>query len=200
MALAKWGFGSRVAVLLRRPWHGLRNVAQDIPKSIRKAEGVDRLLNELESSEFDALGEQGSTLVYSVYAEPWSTARSAAATHFLSLDFSTQSTTDFFLAGEVEPLRLNLLRDSQWRILGRYGLTVRPAFGPDHMLSAGTRYLDVLAINFSMTHESGFASGGWRPGVSFALRIGRYTLGAARGSGVNDVSGTYRITMNVQLR
>jgi hypothetical protein len=68
------------------------------------------------------------------------------------------------------------------------------------MLSAGARYLDILSIDFSMTRESGFASGAWRPGVSFALRIGRYTLGAGRGSGVNDVSGTYRITMNVQLQ
>lgn len=149
---------------------------------------------------FDALGENGFTLDFGVYAEPWSIARFAAATHFFPLDFSTQNTTDFFFAGEVEPLRSNMLRDSQWRVLGRYGLTVRPAFGPDHMLSVGARYLDLLSIDFAVTHESGFASGGWRPGVSFALRIGRYTLGAARGSGINDVSGTFRITVDVQLQ
>ncbi len=149
---------------------------------------------------FDALGSQGFTLDFGVYAEPVPVARFAAATHFLPLDFSRHHTTDFIFAGEVEPLRPNVLRDSKWRVLWRYGLTVRSAFGPDHMLSAGARYDDVLSVDFSMTRESGFEAGAWRPGVSFALRIGRYTLGAARGSGVNDVSSTYRITMDVQLR
>ena len=149
---------------------------------------------------FDALGSQGFTMDFGVYAEPWSVARFAAATHFLALDFSTQHTTDFFLAGEVEPLRPNLLRDTNWRLLGRYGITLRSLFGPDHVLSMGARYHDVLSFDLSMTREAGFAGGGWRPGMSFALRIGRYTLGAARGSGVNDVSGTYRISLNVQLR
>ena len=52
----------------------------------------------------------------------------------------------------------------------------------------------------SNTISSGFTSGAWRPGVSFSLRIGRYTIGAARGSGVNGVDGTYRVGMTVGLR
>ena len=149
---------------------------------------------------FDALGAQGFTFDFGVYAEPWSVARFAAATHFLALDFSTQHTTDFYLAGEVEPLRPNLLRDTNWRLFGRYGITLRSLFGPDHVLSAGARYHNLLSFDLSMTREAGFEGGAWRPGISFALRIGRYTIGAARGSGLNDVSGTYRISMNVQLR
>jgi hypothetical protein len=149
---------------------------------------------------FDALEETGFTLDWGAYAEPWSMVRFAVSTHFFPLDFSKQPTTDYFFAGEVEPLLGTLLRDSQWRVLARYGLTVRPAFGPDHMISAGMRFNDQLSVDISMTRESGYASGAWRPAVSFSLRIGRYTIGAARGSGVNDVDGMYRVGMNVRLK
>lgn len=149
---------------------------------------------------FDALGAQGFTLDAGVYLRPSSITRFAVATHFLPIDFSKDPSTDFFFAGEVEPLLHNLLYGSRWRVVARYGLTLRHEFGPDHMISTGMRYNEVLSVDLAMTHESGFTSGAWRPGVSFSLRIGRYTIGAARGSGVNGVDGTYRVGMTVGLR
>lgn len=149
---------------------------------------------------FDALGEQGFTLDFGMHIAPSSMMRFAAATHFLPVDFSKDPTTDFFMAGEVEPLLHNVLRESHWRIMARYGVTLRPFLGPDHMMSTGMRYDELLSVDLSVTHESGFTSGAWRPAVSFSLRIGRYTIGAARGSGVNGVDGTYRVGLNIQLQ
>ena len=67
------------------------------------------------------------------------------------------------------------------------------------MFSAGFEFNRLLAVDMAVTRESGYVEAAWRPGVSLSLQVGRYTIGAARGSGVNGVDGTYRVGMNVRL-
>ena len=83
--------------------------------------------------------------------------------------------------------------------MARYGTTFHVQGSPDHMVSGGLLISDQFAIDVSATREAAFGSAAWRPSVSLALRVGRYTIAAARGSGINDIGGTYRVGIDIEI-
>ncbi len=148
---------------------------------------------------FDLLGGQGITFDVGMRYAPLSTLRVAAATHFFPVDFTSRHTTDYYVGVEYEPLAASP-SGSPTRLLARYGATFRSTGPSDHMVSAGISVGGVFDFDVSVTRQAAYNTVAWQPAVSIALQIGRYHISAARGSGVNDIGGSYRLGMHVVLQ
>ena len=185
------------------------SVAGDIPVhdqllGVRAAYRADRFsvgtLLRIHDSRFDVVSEGGVTLDLGFTLQPVDGLRVAGATHFLPVDLSSQPTTDYYLAVEYEPLSHEAQSGLRTRLLARYGLAHHAQGSTDHMASAGLRVNEQFGLDLALTREAARGHVAWRPAVSLSLQVGRYTITAARGSGVNEVGGTFRVGLDVVFK
>lgn len=150
-------------------------------------------------AKFDALDESGVTLDVGVRLHLAARLRLAAATHFLPADLSAQSTTDYYMGAEYDVLTQASLAGAPLRAIARYGVAYRPSGALEHALGAGAVLGDRVGVDAVLVSESAFGRRTWRPTLGVSLRVGRYAVGVARSTGLNDVGATYRIGLDVEL-
>ncbi len=148
---------------------------------------------------FDALTESGVTVDIGVRIAPTERLRVAAATHFVPIDLSTDPTTDYYAGAEYALVTAGSLAGARLRVLARYGVTYRPTRDLDHAIGAGAVVGERLRVDAVLISEAAYGSRAVRPALGVALELGRYTVGVARSSGVNDVGATYRIGLDVAV-
>jgi len=164
--------------------------------------GFDRVrvgaLLRVHDARFDTIREGGATADVGVRIQPVPHLAVAVATHFLPVDLGKDGSTDYYFGAEYEVtgLRTAGLRTA---IVARYGTAYRPSGDLEHSVSAGVRFEDHVRIDGVLARESAFGRGAWRPGIGLELRVGRYAVSFARSVGINDVDGTYRIGLDVEV-
>lgn len=148
---------------------------------------------------FDRFSNQGLTVDVGVLCQPFGRVRLAAATHFLPLELSDETTTDYYAGAEVVALDRPDLVGAATQIALRYGASVRNTGDLEHGFGLGVVLNHRFFADFGLTRESAFGQGAWRPGVGVALRVGRYRVAASRGSGINDVGSTWRVGVDIEF-
>lgn len=154
---------------------------------------------QLHDARFDSQDEDGLTLDAGLRLRPHRRVTIAAATHFFPFDFRTTESTDFYGALEVVPLEHIGIAGTSTSLAVRYGATYRTSGDLEHMLAAGTLINRQIRIDFALTNESAYGDRAWRLGLGLGVRIGRYVIALARGSGLNDVGATYRVGLDVEI-
>lgn len=146
---------------------------------------------------FDRLREHGVTADLGIRFRPSRSLLLAAATHFLAPTLSDEPTTDYYGAAELIVLDRPALAGQPTQVALRYGAALRHSGDLDHMAAVGLGLNGQFHVDAALTSESAFGARVWRPGVGVGLRVGRYHITAARGSGVNDVGATWRVSVDV---
>ena len=154
---------------------------------------------QLHESRFDVASESGFTLDFGVRATPLPHLELAASTHLLPLGFGTEDNTDYFLGAQYTLLDRRPPEGLSARVHARYGLTRQPAGGWEHIGSLGAELGQVLALDAGVASEAGYGAREWRPALAMALRFGRYTVSLGHGLGMNDVGGTFRVGLDMEL-
>lgn len=150
-------------------------------------------------AQFDADAEGGATIDLGVRGSPLPNLTLAAATHLLAAGFGSATTTDYFAGAQyvlVQRARANG-RDTQG--IARYGVTVHQSGDIDHELGLGLALDNSFRVDVGLAGEAAFGRRSWRPALALSLRVGRYTLGVARGQGLNDIGATYRVLLDVEV-
>lgn len=148
---------------------------------------------------FDAEREQGATLDLGLTASPVDRVTIALATHFLPVDFSTEPTTDYYAGAEYVVLPGVVVANAQVAVAPRYGVTVRHSGDVEHAVGLGLTVNHLFTVDGVVTGESAYGARLWRSAVGVGFTVGRYTIHAARSSGLNDVGSTFRVGLDVGL-
>jgi hypothetical protein len=122
----------------------------------------------------------------------------AAATHFFPLNGTDRRITDYYAGAEFH-LATPRLWGSPGRILLRYGFTTGERTGPEHGGGVGLALADRFRLDASLVRERGYADAAWRPTVGVQFRVGRYSIAAARATGLNGIGASYRVGLDVDL-
>lgn len=153
----------------------------------------------LHDARFDADAEHGATIDLGVLVEPVSGVTLAASTQFLPVQLTSEPTTDYFVGAEYV-WRARVGTDGlRTHGVGRYGVTLRESGAVDHALGVGVIINDTFRADLGLAGEAAYGTRSWRPALALALRVGRYTVGVARGEGLNDIGGTYRVLLDVEV-
>ena len=161
----------------------------------RLAGGVLLLVHD---ARLDQRNEGGVTVDLGVRGRPADALTFAAATHLAAIPIEQRATTEYFLGAEYRVGSPHLW-GSRGRILARYGVSLR-ADGPlEHHLGGGLALADRLRVDLGFLREAGYGGGAWRPVLGVTFRAGRYVVGVARSTGMNDVGAAYRIGLNAGL-
>ena len=153
----------------------------------------------LHNARLDAFQESGLTLDLGVRIKVAPRVTVAAASHFLPVDMSGNETTDYYAGIEYEFASGASIGGMSARIVGRYGTTYRASQDLEHSVGGGVTLGSRFHVDASVTRESAHGSHGWRPGLAISFRIGRYRVGIARSSGLNDLGATYRIGLDMAI-
>jgi hypothetical protein len=148
---------------------------------------------------FDALSETGLTLDVGVRLQPTPRISIAGATHFLPIDFSSQSTSDYYLGLEYLLLPRTRVGTLSASLVARYGGTLRSGEDLEHLVSLGILLGRSLQLDAALTREAGPETHSLRPGLGLSLRLGRYSIGLARSSGLNGLGATYRMGLDAAI-
>ncbi len=154
----------------------------------------------LHESRFDVASETGLTLDVGLRAQPIPRLELAASTHLLPLGFGADHNTDYYLGAQFAVLdRRPTGGGMPARIWARYGLTRLGADAWEHVGSIGAELGQLLALDVGVAGEAGYGTREWRPAVAVALEFGRYTVSLAHGLGMNDLGGTFRVGLDMEL-
>jgi hypothetical protein len=143
----------------------------------------------------DALSEDGATLDIGFRVDGLGPFAFAAATHFATPRLEQRGTTDYFAAGECR-IGTSRVWGAPAVVIARYGVDVRGSGGIEQHLSGGLAFGDRLRVDGGFQREVAYQQARWRIALGIAFRAGRYVIAATRGSGVNDVGATYRISLS----
>lgn len=122
----------------------------------------------------------------------------AAATHFFPLDVSSRDVTDFYAAAEGQAASPRVW-GTPGRVFLRYGASLRRGSGVEHGAGAGLELAERFRVDASVVRETGYADASWRPAIGVQLRVGRYSIAAARSSGLGGIGASYRIGLDVDV-
>lgn len=148
---------------------------------------------------FDYLSETGFTLDFGATVSATPRLTISGATHFLPIDFSYQETTDYYFGLTYELMTEAALGDVPATIVGRYGATLRSGKRLEHAVGIGMLLARHLELDGLLTRELGDDTAAFRPGLAISLRFGRYLIGLARSSGLNDLGATYRVGLDAAI-
>jgi hypothetical protein len=148
---------------------------------------------------FDVIRESGVTVDLGLRYAPTRRLLVAAATHFLPVDLSERENTDYYAGAQYAFAQGTAVAGIKTSVVGRYGLSYRASGDIEHAVAVGTMLADFLGIDASIVRETAFGDSAWRPGFGVEIRIGRYVVTFARTEGVNDLSGTYRVGLDVDF-
>jgi hypothetical protein len=148
---------------------------------------------------FDTIDETGLTLDLGLRFEPHRHIAIAAASHFLPIDLSKQPTTDYYAGIEYEFLSAAQIGSISSSVLARLGTTYRAYGALEPSIGTGIFLGEYFGLNASVTREQAHGLHAWRPAISLFLRVGRYQVGFARASSLNDVGATYRVGLDVAI-
>ncbi len=151
----------------------------------------------LHHERFDYERDHGFTMDFGVRYRASSRVAIAAATHFLPIELSGREATDYYAGFEYLAAPHFSIGSVAASLAIRYGVTYSAAERWDHMLSGGLDIGGHFGVDASLVREAGIESAGWRPAVSASVLLGRYRLGMARSSGLNELGATYRIGLDV---
>lgn len=154
---------------------------------------------EMHDAQFDSEHDGGLTLDAGLRLQLHRRLTVAAATHFFPADFGTTDGTDFYLGIEAVPLESAGIAGTSTLLALRYGAAYRASGDLEHMLAAGVLINRQVRVEFAATSESAYGERAWRLGLGLGLRIGRYVITVARGSGLNDIGATYRVGLDVDI-
>ncbi|HXV86290.1 MAG TPA: hypothetical protein VD793_06310 [Gemmatimonadales bacterium] len=147
---------------------------------------------------FDAERESGLTLDAGFRMTPLERLTLAAATHFFPADLTTRDLTDYFAGADWRLLRHQLLGHGGG-VMVRYGVAHRERTGLEHTLGWRLAWDGGLSADVALGRERGEVEAAWRPAVGLGLRVGRYLIRAGRGSGINGVGASYRISLQSDI-
>ena len=122
----------------------------------------------------------------------------AAATHFFPLNGTDRRVTDYYAGAECHLATLRLW-GAPGRILLRYGLSTGERTGPEHGGGVGLALADRFRLDANLVRENGYADAAWRPTVGVHFRAGRYSIAAARATGLNGIGASYRVGLDVDV-
>lgn len=149
----------------------------------------------LHDARLDQRNERGATIDLGVRGRPTDALTLAAATHLATLPLEARPTTEYTLGAEYR-VGSPRLWGLPGRVLARYGVSFH-ADGPvEHHVSGGLAVGDRLRVDLGLRQEAGYGNSAWRPVLGLTFRAGRYVVGVARSSGMNDVGAAYRIGLN----
>lgn len=124
----------------------------------------------------------------------------AAATHFFPMDLTGREYTDYYAALQYSVEAPNVWgATSEFAV--RYGASYREgsAGGLEHGLGLGWSMNRRFAVDAYLVREVAYGGAALRPSFGVKLKVGRYTIAAARASGLNDVGATYRVGLDLEL-
>ncbi len=123
----------------------------------------------------------------------------AAATHFLAIEFGGRETTDYYAGAEYLATPSFAIGGVAAQILLRYGATYSASERLEHTFGGGLDIGGHFRVDASVVREASYQYVGWRPTMAVSVRAGKYQLGLARSSGLNDLGATYRIGLDSTL-
>lgn len=149
-------------------------------------------------SQFAALAGSGVTVDLGFRVTPWSRLTVAGASRFAPPGFGSDPAADYAAGAEY-----GVTTASVWGapavVTGRYGVTYRDGVGVDHLIGAGVALERRLRVDLGVTREGGYGSGAWRSALSVAFQVGRYVIAIARGSGLNGVGASFRLSLTAAI-
>ncbi len=122
----------------------------------------------------------------------------AGATHFFPLDLVSRDWTDYY-GGAAYWLASPTLWGTPGRLILRYGVSARQKSGVEHGGGAGLELAERLRLDLRLVREQGYTEATWRPTVGVQFRVGRYSIAAARASGMGGLGASYRIGLDVDV-
>jgi hypothetical protein len=122
----------------------------------------------------------------------------AAATHFFPVNGTDRRVTDYYAGIECQLVTLPVW-GAPGRILLRYGLSTGERTGPEHGGGVGLALADRFRLDANLVRENGYADAAWRPTVGVHFRAGRYSIAAARATGLNGIGASYRVGLDVDV-
>jgi hypothetical protein len=122
----------------------------------------------------------------------------AAATHFFPVNGTDRRVTDYYAGAEYDVVRPHLW-GAPGRIVLRYGLSTGERTGPEHGGGLGLALANQFRLDASLVRERGYADAAWRPTLGLQFRVGRYSIAAARATGLNGIGASYRVGLDVDL-
>lgn len=148
-------------------------------------------------SRFDAERATGLTVDVGVSLAP-GPCRLAAATHFLPIDVTDFTLTDYYAAAQCQPWSPRLWGTAS-RLFVRYGVSARRGGAAEHGIGAGIELDARLRVDGTMVRETGYVEADWRPAIGVAFQVGRYAITAARSSGLGGIGASYRVGLDVDV-
>jgi hypothetical protein len=122
----------------------------------------------------------------------------AGATHFFPLNLTSRERTDYY-GGAAYWLASPTIWGTRGRLIVRYGLSGRQQSGVEHGGGAGLELAERFRFDLSLVREQGYTEAAWRPTVGVQFQVGRYSIAAARASGVGGLGASYRIGLDVDV-
>jgi hypothetical protein len=156
-------------------------------------------LARIHDERFDLEHSQGFTFDVGARFRASSRLVFAVATHFLAIELNGRESTDYYAGAEYVAIPNIRIGSVSSDLLLRYGVTYSALERLEHMVGGGLRFGGHFLLEASVVRETGYQSAGWRPALAVSFRIGRYQLGLARSSGLNDLGATYRIGLDATL-
>jgi hypothetical protein len=150
-------------------------------------------------AKFDVESSSGLTLDIGFRAQPFPRLTIAGATHFLPITLGDEPTTDYFGGAEYEILHRRILSGLRTCLGLQYGAAYRSSGDLEHTVNIAMTIEEQLLVDVALTRESAYGQRDWRPSLAVGLQFGRYMVRLAHGAGVNDVGGTFRVGLTVQL-
>lgn len=156
-------------------------------------------LARINNERFDTIDETGLTLDLGLRFQPHRRLLFAAASRFLPIDLSKQSTTDFYAGMEYEFLSASRIGTVSSTVKVRLGTTYRAFQTFEPSVGAGILLGGHFGLNASVAREQAHGVHAIRPAISLLLRVGRYQVWFARASSLNDVGATYRVGLEIAI-
>ncbi len=149
---------------------------------------------------FDADRERGLTADGGIRIGLGSRLTVAGATHFFPLDLTGREHTDYHLGLEYS-VATPAIWGAPGELAARYGLTYREgaAGGLEQGVGLGCSVNRGFAVAMHLVREVGYGTAAWRPTFEVRLKVGRYTIAAARAWGLNDIGASYRVALDLEL-
>lgn len=149
---------------------------------------------------FDADRERGLTADAGILLALGRDVNLAAASYFFPVDLTGRDYTDYYAALQYAVWHATLW-DAASEIALRYGASYREgeAGGLEHGFGLSWSVNRRFVAEVYLVRETAYGTAALRPSFGVRLRVGRYTIAAARASGLNDVGATYRVGLDLEL-